>query len=70
MSKIKQYCGINMTEKIIKRLKRFESVHLKRCCKGRGLLEFIIRPDAWGADLRVRCIVCGIERHIDRGELY
>ncbi len=67
---ITQYCGINMTDRMIAKLKRFQSVHIQRCSGGNGLLEFIIRPDGIGATVKVRCIRCGTTRDITDSDLW
>ena len=65
IKKYGSYCGINMTEKSIRKIERFKSVHLKRCAKGRGLLQFLVTPTGgFGVEQLVICIECGAIRDI------
>ena len=65
------------TEKSIRKIERFESVHIRRCIlrnklPGHGLSQFIITPfGGWGEVKQiVRCIRCGVERDITDVDLW
>jgi hypothetical protein len=70
---IKQWCGVNMTDKMIRKVERFHKLHATKCANGdHGYLEIALNPGgSWGCVItKIRCLKCGAERDITDPEIW